>query len=167
MARLLVIEDDPAISDVLGDALRDAGHTVRFAGTGVGALAELDREVPDLILLDLMLPDMDGWTFLRHREQELNLTGIPVLVVSAAGPSAAATAQELGAPLFIAKPFDLQVLLDQIDRLCSGPVRQCAWCRRVMDDDGDFRLPSGRKLRWATHGICPDCKERERTELLN
>src|SRR3982751_6371527 len=167
MAQLLVVEDDPAIAAVLGDALRDAGHSYRLAGTGTDALAELHQQVPDLILLDLMLPDMDGWTFLRRRDRERDLARVPVLVISASGPGGAAAAQELGAPIFVAKPFDLQVLVDQIERLCRGSVRQCAWCRRVMDEDGAFRLQSGRKLRWATHGICPECKERERNLLLN
>ncbi len=167
MAQLLLVEDDAAIADVLSDALRDAGHSLRLATTGAGALEALHRELPDLILLDLMLPDMDGWTFLRRREREYDLARVPVLVVSASGPTGAEAAQELGAPIFVAKPFDLDVLLGQIDRLCSGSVRQCAWCGRVVDDDGDFRLRSGRKLRWATHGICPECKERERSELLN
>src|SRR4051794_39121794 len=124
MAQLLVVEDDPAIAAALSDALRDAGHDVRLAGTGADALDELHRGLPDLILLDLMLPDMDGLAFLRRRERELD--GVPVLVVSAAGPGWATAAQELGAPIFVAKPFDLQVLLVQIDHICSGSVRQCA-----------------------------------------
>lgn len=165
MAQLLVVEDDAAIAATLRDALHDAGHSVRLAGTGAAALDELHQELPDLILLDLMLPDMDGWTFLRRREREL--ARVPVLVVSAAGPGGAAAAHELGAPIFLAKPFDLDVLLGQIDRLCSGNVRQCAWCGRVMNDDGSFQTRSSHKLRWATHGICPECKERERREFLN
>ena len=167
MAHLLVVEDDPAIAAVLTDALTDAGHLVTLAGTGSDALAELHKHAPDLILLDLMLPDMDGWTFLRRRERERDLAEIPVLVVSASGSTGATAAEDLGAPIFMAKPFNVQVLLDEVDRLCRTSVRQCAWCRRVMDKDGDFRLRSARKLRWATHGICPECKEQERIELLN
>jgi hypothetical protein len=49
--------------------------------------------------------------------------------------------------------------------LCEGPVRQCAWCGRVSNERGAFELASGRKLRWASHGICPRCKEAERAEI--
>ena len=164
---VLIVEDDAAIRSLLEDVLRPAGYTVSVTNSGFQALAHMRREPPDLVLLDLMLPDMDGWTLLRVRERERNLAGIPVLVISAAGPSGVAEAQELGAPVFLAKPFDIENLLAEIERLCSGPVRQCAWCGQVMDSSGDFRLRSGRKLRWATHGICPDCKERQRKELLN
>jgi DNA-binding response OmpR family regulator len=121
---------------------------------------------PDLVLLDLMLPDMNGWTVLRLRERERDLARVPVLVISASGPDGIADAQELGAPIFLTKPFDIERLLAEIDKLCNEPVRQCAWCGQVMDNAGEFRLRSGRKLRWATHGICPTCKVREREALL-
>ena len=110
---------------------------------------------------------MNGWTLLEVREHERSLASIPVLVMSAADPRGLARAQELGAPVFLPKPFETTRLLEVIRRLCGGPVRQCAWCGQVTDDGGEFRLRSGRKLRWATHGICPACKEKERQDLLN
>jgi CheY-like chemotaxis protein len=164
---VLVVEDDEAIRSLLQDVLDGGGYVVSVARSGFEALAHMRRRQPDLVVLDLMLPDMDGWTLLRVREREGHLARIPVLVISAAGPNGVAEAQDLGAPVFIAKPFDIETLLREIERLCSGPVRQCAWCGQVMDERGDFRLRSGRKLRWATHGICPVCKEKERQELLN
>jgi len=164
---VLIVEDDEGIRTLLEDLLCTDGYMVSVAKSGFEALARMRCEQPHLVLLDLMLPDMDGWTLLRVRERERDIAGIPVLVISAAGPNGLAEAQELGAPVFLAKPFDIETLLREIDRLCSGPVRQCAWCGQVVDQSGDFRLHSGRKLRWATHGICPACKEKERQELLN
>ena len=67
MAHLLQIEDDVAIAALLSDALGDAGHSVRLAGTGTDALDEPCRRRRDVIVLDLMFPDMDGSTFLRRR----------------------------------------------------------------------------------------------------
>ncbi len=163
---MLIIEDDAAIRGLLEDVLRSEGYLVASASNGVDGLACMRQETPDLLLLDLMLPDMNGWTLLQLRERDREIAHIPVLVISAAGPTGIADAQELGAPVYMAKPFDIEQLLKQIERLCSGPVRQCAWCSQVMDDAGEFRLRSGRKLRWATHGICPVCKETERQELL-
>jgi len=165
--RVLIVEDDAAIRGLLEDILHVSGYAVAVARSGAEALVGMRERPPDLVLLDLMLPDMNGWTFLQVREHERALASAPVLVISAAGPTGIARAQELGAPVFLAKPFDIGNLLTEIQRLLAGPVRQCAWCGRVMDEDGDFRLRSGRKLRWATHGICPVCKERERQELLN
>ena len=164
---VLIVEDDAAIRELLEDVLELAGYVVSVANSGLKALAHMRRQQPDLVLLDLMLPDMNGWTLLQVREGERELARIPVLVISAAGPTGLADAQELGAPVYLTKPFDIENLLRQIERLCAGPVRQCAWCGQVMDDSGEFRLRSGRKLRWATHGICLVCKERERQDLLN
>ena len=164
---VLIVEDDAAIRGLLEDVLEAEGYAVAVARSGVEALAYMRHHHPDLVLLDLMLPDMNGWTLLQVREGQRELACIPVLVISAAGPTGLADAQELGAPVYVTKPFDIENLLREIERLCAGPVRQCAWCRQVMDDSGEFRLRSGRKLRWATHGICPVCKERERQDLLN
>ena len=163
---VLVVEDDSAIRSLLHDVLRDSGYTVATAQSGHEALERMRDQRPDLVLLDLMLPGMNGWTFLRTRERDRDLANVPILVISAAGPSGTGHAQELGAPVFLHKPFDIAELLTEVNRLCSGPVRQCAWCGQVMDDAGEFRLRSGRKLRWATHGICPTCKETERQELM-
>jgi DNA-binding response OmpR family regulator len=163
---VLVVEDDPAIRALVRDVLHDSGYTVATAETGDQALEQMREQRPDLVLLDLMLPGMNGWTFLRTRERDRQLATVPVLVISASGPTGTGHAQELGAPVFLDKPFDLVELLAEVKRLCSGPIRQCAWCGQVMDDAGQFRLRSGRKLRWATHGICPTCKEAERQELL-
>jgi len=163
--RVLIVEDDLAIRQMLEDVLGEHGFAVETAGSGATALVRMRANRPDLVLLDLMLPDMNGWAFLRARERERELAQVPVLVVSAAQPAGLGEAQELGAPVILTKPFDVDKLLAEVDRLCQQPVRQCAWCGRVMDEAGQFRLRSGRKLRWASHGICPTCKEAERREL--
>src|SRR4051794_36644588 len=103
-SRLLVVEDDAAITSLLSDVLTDAGYSVSIAGSGAAALEEMRKHLPDLVLLDLMLPDMNGWSFLRERERERDLASVPVLVISAAGPGGTAEAQQLGAPIFLAKP---------------------------------------------------------------
>jgi CheY-like chemotaxis protein len=164
---VLVVEDDSAIRQLLEDVLLESGYTVALALNGRDALAEIRRRVPDLVLLDLMLPDMDGWSFLKACEGDRKLLSIPILVISAAAPAGVHEAQKLGAPLFLRKPFDISQLLCEVERLCGGHVRQCAWCGRVVDEAGRFRLHSGRKLRWASHGICPVCKQVERNQVLN
>jgi CheY-like chemotaxis protein len=164
---VLVVEDDASIRALLEDILCQRGYSVAVAQSGTEALDRIRERRPDLVLLDLMMPGMNGWTFLRARESDRDMVRIPVLVVSAANPNGVGEAADLGAPVFLGKPFDLDKLLTEVARLCEGPVRQCAWCGRVMDDQGEFNVKSGRKLRWATHGICPPCKDRERRAILN
>jgi len=65
----------------------------------------------------------------------------------------------------VRKPFSVEDLLAEIHRLTTEPVRQCAWCGQVKDLSGSFSLRSGRKLRWASHGICPTCKAQEQAQL--
>src|ERR1041385_8529473 len=81
--QVLIVEDDLAIADMLEDVLQENGYSVTVAHTGMEALSALRVGHTDLVLLDLMLPDMNGWTFLQVRERR-RAGDIPVLVTSAA-----------------------------------------------------------------------------------
>ncbi|MDQ3809155.1 MAG: response regulator [Chloroflexota bacterium] len=164
---VLVVEDDQAIRNLIQDLLSGRGYSVAVADNGAKALDLMHQRRPDLVVLDLVLPDMNGWSFLRQRNSDRDLARVPVLVVSAVGPRGSGEARDLGAPVFIGKPFDNERLLSEVERLCTGVLRQCAWCRRVMDSAGKFRLRSTRKLHWASHGICPGCKTAQKRALLN
>src|SRR5215218_4757012 len=84
--RVLVVEDDEDLREMMGHLLQAEGFRPDLAGDGAEALDKLRAtpEQPDLILLDLMMPRMDGWTFRREQEGEPALANIPVVVVSAA-----------------------------------------------------------------------------------
>jgi DNA-binding response OmpR family regulator len=167
LKHILIVEDDEAIRTMLEDLLRDQQYSVAAAADGAEALALIAERLPDLVVLDLMMgPGMSGWKFLEAHGERRELTSVPVLVLSASGPTGLREASELGAPVFLAKPFVVDELLSEVRRLLEEPVRQCAWCGRVMDTAGVYRLQSGRKLRWATHGICASCSETERRKLL-
>jgi DNA-binding response OmpR family regulator len=109
-ARVLVVEDEPTIRELLVEHLGDEG----FVAHGVGSIAEartcLAAELPALILLDLMLPGEGGTTLLRERQSNVRLASVPVLVISAAGQDRLLEAKELGGDAFLSKPFDLDVL---------------------------------------------------------
>ena len=109
---VLVVDDDPDILDAICDILAIEGYRVARARHGLEALAAVERERPDLVLLDLMMPVMDGPAFaqaLRRREQD---RGIPIVVISADGnPQKAAG---VGARAFLAKPFDIAALLAEV-----------------------------------------------------
>jgi two-component system, chemotaxis family, chemotaxis protein CheY len=114
--RVLVVDDDDAIRLTVADALQDEGYQVMTATNGREALAQIESGPPDAIVLDLMMPIMDGWGFLEAcRAREL-CQGIPVLVMSAYR-RLTETAPELKVRACIAKPFELDVLLGAVERL--------------------------------------------------
>ena len=109
---VLVVDDDPDILDAICDILEVEGYRVSRARHGVEALARVDAERPAVILLDLMMPVMDGVAFARALRQRPADAGVPILVISADGnPQRAST---VGASGYLAKPFDIDVLLRSI-----------------------------------------------------
>jgi CheY-like chemotaxis protein len=108
---ILVIEDDEGVRESLAAILREDGHTVETVGGGVEALRRL-REQPlsTLILLDLMMPGMDGIDFRRAQLADPELRDIPVIIISAR-PDIALQAAELGAEDFLRKPMSFEELL--------------------------------------------------------
>jgi CheY-like chemotaxis protein len=111
--RILVVDDEREIREVLAETLRDEGFVVQLAADGAEAMQEIEREAPDLVLLDMRMPRVDGWQF----AQRLRSRGITVpIVVMTAARNAKAWAEEVGAVDFLAKPFDLVDLLDVVDR---------------------------------------------------
>jgi CheY-like chemotaxis protein len=115
--RVLVVEDEASVGQVVADVLADEGHEVRWATNGRDALALLDQWRPDVIVLDLMMPVMDGRAF-RAAQRLLpgTVARVPLVVLSGMR-EARATAEELGATAVLAKPFELQDLVDTIGRV--------------------------------------------------
>lgn len=122
--RILVVEDDLDIQILLRVLLTRQGYEVSSADSGITALAALAESLPDLILLDMAMPDMDGLTFLQHRGRILEYRDIPVIVVSARDRNTdVMAALEMGADHYVTKPFDNVKLLASIVRLLP-PFRQ-------------------------------------------
>lgn len=116
--RVLVVDDDPDIRDLLVSVLSDDGYDAAAASNGREALDVLDRWPADVVVLDLMMPVMDGWTFAqRLREKQLR---IPIVVLSAA-TDVRGHALRMGAADVIPKPFDIDTLLPCIARVAAGP----------------------------------------------
>ena len=113
--RVLVVDDDALIRDTLATALTDEGYAVRVAPDGQAALQTLHEWMPDLIVLDLMMPVMDGLAFRAAQRAVDRAAHIPVIVLSAAHNVQARVAG-LGAAAVLSKPFDLGILLDVVER---------------------------------------------------
>jgi len=113
--RVLVVDDDALIRDTLATALADEGYSVRVAADGRAALDTLDEWRPDLIVLDLMMPVMDGHAFRAAQRDLDDAADIPVIVLSAAH-NVQQRASSMGAAAIFPKPFDLGTLLEAVAR---------------------------------------------------
>ena len=118
--RVLVVEDEDAVGDVVADVLTDEGYDVRRARNGREALNVLVGWVPQVILLDLMMPEMDGWAFRARQRQLATAAAVPVIVLSGAR-EARARAAELGAVEALSKPFDLDEVIAAVGRWITPP----------------------------------------------
>ncbi|MBI4298120.1 MAG: response regulator transcription factor [Chloroflexi bacterium] len=112
MARILVVEDEAKIAELLTSYLRKASYQVSLADTGKKALEMTRRERPDLVLLDLMLPDMDGLEVCRQLRQD---TSLPVIMVTARDEETdRVMGLELGADDYIVKPFSPREVMARV-----------------------------------------------------
>ena len=118
LACALIVEDDPALRRMVAAYLKAMGITTIEAPDGRTALRELSDKVPDVICLDLMLPEVSGFDLCEHIRRVPKLRDVPVLIMSARGfPEDRAAAEEVGASAYLIKPFTRSQFAGQIDAL--------------------------------------------------
>ena len=117
LVTVLVVDDDPDILEALSEILEAEGFKIKKARNGLEALDRLAPEPPDLILLDLMMPVMDGWEFAKRMKQDSKPGSIPIIVLSA-DRNVNSKAKEIGAVGYLAKPFELNELLTMVRSSC-------------------------------------------------
>lgn len=124
MANILVVDDELGIRELLFEILDDEGHSVELAENAAQARAHRRRYAPDLVLLDIWMPDTDGVTLLKEWSAAGLLT-MPVIMMSGhATIDTAVEATRIGAMAFLEKPITLQKLLQAVEKgLARGPVR--------------------------------------------
>jgi DNA-binding response OmpR family regulator len=123
--RVLVIDDDPTIARIAKLTLRSKGYDVTVTEDTRAGLIELFRQKTDLILLDYMLPEQNGLSFLKEIRDDPDLAEIPVIMITTTGLSEVVQAAVLlGANDFVAKPFNLQNLIDRVARLAPMPEEE-------------------------------------------
>jgi CheY-like chemotaxis protein len=120
MAQILVVDDDPAIRQLLTDVLEIDGHDVRVAVDGLAAVQTLAAMRPDCVILDVMMPGLDGYGVLRNlRSQDGD--PVPVIMLTAAAdPGSAERAWADGVDYYLAKPFTADQVLDVIDEVLGN-----------------------------------------------
>ncbi len=116
--RILVVDDSEDMRDLLQRLLERAGYRVVLAADGQASLTQAKRHHPDLVLMDLSLPDMDGWEAVRHLRKMREFRTTPIIAVTAhVSPQEEERAMAAGCTAHIGKPFDTRVLLQSIARL--------------------------------------------------
>src|SRR6202051_2986037 len=118
---ILVVDDSEDMRDLLQRLLERAGYRVVVAEDGQASLTQAKLHHPDLILMDLSLPDMDGWEAVRHLRKMPEFRTIPIIAVTAhVSPREEARAMAAGCTSHIGKPFDRKVVLREVARLLTG-----------------------------------------------
>jgi excisionase family DNA binding protein len=115
---ILIVDDDARLREFVRVNLEMDGYSVREAASAAEGLAALEEEPPDLILLDVMMPEVDGWEMLRRVRERHGVDAIPVIMFSGkVDERTAEAAEERGAQAFIGKPFDPQQLIQSTKQL--------------------------------------------------
>lgn len=125
--RILAVDDEPEITDLIRYHLTRAGYEVDTAANGWEALAAIQQNRPDLMLLDLMLPDLDGFGVCEILRREVTTATIPIVIISAwASPDSRNLGLELGALDYITKPFSPRMLVERVNRLTAQRADRAA-----------------------------------------
>ena len=115
MLSVLVVDDERDIREAVAEGLKDEGYEVYDANDGAEALEQIRAHHPAVVLLDLMMPGMNGWEFCAARKREPGLEAIPVIVISALG-----RVSGIDAAAFLQKPFELDALVSAVRRYAGG-----------------------------------------------
>ena len=126
MAKILIVDDDPDMRLAIGSVLRSRSYDVIEAGDGEEALRKLKEEKPDLMLLDLLMPKMDGFAVVKElKSTKESYSNIPILIISSIREEAShrryelEVGHELDVDEYIEKPIEPFILLERVQRLLS------------------------------------------------
>ena len=118
--RVLVVDDEPMIRQLAADCLAEAGYQVDTAANGSDALRVMNRHAPDLIVLDLMMPQLDATGFVERMRRQPRFAHVALVIMTAAY-GALDAAKRLGAHACVSKPFELDDLVAEVERLIGQP----------------------------------------------
>ncbi len=164
---ILVVDDNPQNLQFVANLLSGEGYEIALAQNGLQALDYLKENKPDLILLDVMMPDMDGFQVCAKLKADMTLTQIPVIFLTARTEiENIVKGFEAGGIDYITKPFNSTELLARVKthielRILRGMVPICSKCKKIRDDEGMWNQIETYFENYAdlifTHSICPTC----------
>src|SRR3989338_1324785 len=121
MPRILVVDDEPELLKALCVRLTAEGFTCETASNGREALERIEAQLPDLMILDLIMPEVTGYEVCRQLLDDPRTAGLPILVLTAVPQRAILQTAELGAATILHKPFDTAILLATVRHLLKLP----------------------------------------------
>ncbi|MER8183200.1 response regulator transcription factor [Kitasatospora sp. NPDC094015] len=168
-ARVLVVDDEPALRDALESSLAFEGYEVATATDGYEALEAVERQRPDLVLLDIMMPRMDGLTTVRRMRSRGD--AVPVLMLTARDAVGdRVTGLDVGADDYLAKPFELDELLARVRALLrrNALAAEAAARASVETDDSEVLAFADLRMNLATREVTREGRpiELTRTEFM-
>ncbi|WP_395294847.1 response regulator transcription factor [Kitasatospora hibisci] len=168
-ARLLVVDDEPALRDALESSLAFEGYEVATATNGYEALEAVERDKPDLVLLDIMMPRMDGLTAVRRMRSRGDT--VPVLMLTARDAVGdRVTGLDVGADDYLAKPFELDELLARVRALLrrNALATEAAARAAAAEDDTEVLAFADLRMNTATREVTRAGRQVEltRTEFM-
>ncbi len=167
---ILIVDDNPENLQLMGKLLSDNGYEVGVAQDGEKALSFVKKTHPDLILLDVMMPGMDGFKVCRELKKQLVTQHIPVIFLTAKNETEdIVSGFEAGGVDYVTKPAITEELLARIKthievKMLRGLLPICSNCKKVRDDKGFWKQIDEYIERHShavfSHGICPDCLQK-------
>jgi DNA-binding response OmpR family regulator len=174
---ILLVDDNPQNLQFLGELVEKNGFECALATSGAQTLDFAQREKPDLILLDLMMPEMDGYEVCRKLKARPLTRDIPIIFLTARTESEdIVKGFEVGGVDYVTKPFQAAELLARVKthvelkrsreeiKVLRGIVPVCASCKSIRDEKGVWQrmeaFISRRTEAQFSHGLCPDCMQK-------
>ena len=140
--RLLLIDDDPNLILLVKDYLEFRGYEVITAENGREALEVLEQEIPDMIICDVMMPEMDGYAFVNQVRQEERTSWIPILFLSAKQQTGdKIKGLDSGADVYMVKPFEAEELVAQVEASLKQAFRQKQYTGGGNDSESKIQVP--------------------------
>ncbi|MBD1860165.1 MULTISPECIES: response regulator transcription factor [Trichocoleus] len=140
--RLLLIDDDPNLILLVKDYLEFRGYEVVTAENGREALEILEQDIPDMIICDVMMPEMDGYSLVKHVREDSRTSWIPVLFLSAKGQSQdRVKGLNTGADVYMVKPFEPEELVAQVESSLKQASRMMQHQTKGVDNGPKIQVP--------------------------
>jgi len=174
---ILIVDDTPQNVQVLARTLEEGNYELAVATNGKDALAFVEREEPDLILLDVMMPEMNGYEVCRVLKKNEKTVNIPIIFLTAKRETDdIVKGFDAGGVDYIIKPFNSKELMARVKahveltlarreiQELQGIIPICSNCKNVRDDEGYWQrveiYVETRSEASFSHGVCPDCMEK-------